>query len=149
MSSKKRGPISDKLLDSPSISDTSPTDITKIFKGSPTERDLPLGSMRNLPRFSGRSSIMSSSLQSKLLLLGQLISTIKFTCQHCGVDHFQDFPVYMSTKIKTSHPLIMRCSNDACHQLLGYVLWETDGNLFTISGALKQMASTSSKKTTR
>src|SRR5215469_5701739 len=90
----------------------------------------------NSRRSHGHSSMLPSQLQSKLLMTGSLILTIKYTCPACSGVHFLDFPSFSSMNGKTSRRLMMRCStNYACK--VGWLRWETDGRAFTISGALK------------
>src|SRR5262245_27044834 len=104
-------------------------DLSPIVKDSKT--DSKIGS----PRSAGRSSTLPSSLQSKLLMMGELIMTIKFTCPLCSEVHFQDFPLFTSTKLKTSRRLTMQCSRKWVK--VGWLRWETDGKRFTLSGELK------------
>src|SRR5215467_11997462 len=87
-------------------------------------------------RSHGQSLILPSQLQSMLLMKGSWISTIKFTCPHCLEVHFLDIHLFWSMSGRTSRRLTMRCStNYACK--VGWLVWETSGNQFTISGGLR------------
>src|SRR5882672_6775529 len=106
-------------------------------RDSVTKQPSAAGSKTDYPLSASRSLMMSSSLQSKLLMQGQLIWTIKYICPHCSAVHFLDFPLYTSMNGKTFRRLTLHCLRNS--QKVGSLRWETDGRQFMLSGVLKPM----------
>src|SRR6267378_2168036 len=118
----KPSPISSTPLKWPSTLDTYQKANILMLGGCAVSTALMPDSKPHSRPSSRKLSMMSSSLQSKLLMQGQLILTIKYTCPHCSEVHFLDFPMFSSTKIKTSRLLTMHCSINS--RKVGYVRWE-------------------------
>src|SRR5262245_8743291 len=138
MTKRKHGIATPKYLKPsacPSILATYPTVSSRVLGDYVIETHSKPVSKTSSRRSAGRSSTLPSSLQSKLLMTGALILTIKYTCPLCSEVRFLDFPLFSSTKRKTSRRLTMRCS-PRCGKV-GWLRWETDGRQFTLSGVLK------------
>src|SRR4029453_6627455 len=120
-----------------SISDISLMANFQQLKGSLTAEEWKAALKTSSRTSAGRSSTLPSSLQSKLLMTGALILTIRYTCPLCLEVHFRDFPLFSSTKRRTSRRLTMQCYT-RCEKV-GWLQWETDGRQFMLSGVLKQV----------
>src|SRR5215467_1493190 len=125
-----------KPLAWPAALDTSPMVNSRTPTDYVIEKPSKPASKARSHRSHGRSSTLPSSLQSKLLILGSLILTIKYICPHCSGVHFLDFPLFSSMNGKTSTRLTLRCCGNSA-QKVGSLAWETNGNQFTIFGVLR------------
>src|SRR6516165_1474603 len=121
------------LATSPTVSFPTPDDCV-------TEKRSLKGSKANSQTLHGKSSIIPSWCQYRLLTKGALIITTKYICPHCLGVHIHDSPMSSLMKTKTYRHAILRCSKSSLP--VGSLRLEIDGNQFTVSGVLRRTEST-------